>query len=139
MEYLRYEAFFQNGCLFSVINYFCEKPHPICLTEFWIQLYMWGKVFKNGPSKICGRQPLKNFTLSILEYFVSCIFKVIGSYRIMTKMVGNHLQILLLILANLSKLINLCIPWNHLSFPLKSSGCLWFSDKFRGNRINKWL
>ena len=20
----------------------------------------WGKVFKNGPSKICGRQPLKN-------------------------------------------------------------------------------
>ena len=28
-----------------------------------------GKVFKNGPSKICGRQPLKNFTWSILEYF----------------------------------------------------------------------
>ena len=26
------------------------------------------KVFKNGPSKICGRQPLKNSTLSILEY-----------------------------------------------------------------------
>ena len=23
----------------------------------------WDKVFKNGPSKICGRQPLKNFTL----------------------------------------------------------------------------
>ena len=22
---------------------------------------MWGKVFKNGPSKICGRQPLKKF------------------------------------------------------------------------------
>ena len=30
----------------------------------------WGKVFKNGPSKICGRQSLKNFTWSILEYFV---------------------------------------------------------------------
>ena len=46
---------------------------------------MWFQVFKNGPSKICGRQPLKilkwtislqifqrlsstNFTLSILEY-----------------------------------------------------------------------
>ena len=27
------------------------------------------KVFKNGPNKICGRQPLKNFTWSILEYF----------------------------------------------------------------------
>ena len=25
------------------------------------------KVIKNGPSKICGRQPLKNFTWSILE------------------------------------------------------------------------
>ena len=30
----------------------------------------WEKVFKNGPSKICGRQPLKNFAWSILEYFV---------------------------------------------------------------------
>ena len=28
----------------------------------------WVKVFKNGPSKICGRQPLKKFTWSILEY-----------------------------------------------------------------------
>ena len=27
----------------------------------------WDKVFKNGPSKICGRQPLKNFTWSIIE------------------------------------------------------------------------
>ena len=24
------------------------------------QLYKWAKVFKNGLSKICGRQPLKN-------------------------------------------------------------------------------
>ena len=31
---------------------------------------IWDKVFKNRPSKICGRQPLKNFTWSILEYFV---------------------------------------------------------------------
>ena len=27
------------------------------------------KVFKNGPSKVCGRQPLKTFTRTILEYF----------------------------------------------------------------------
>ena len=27
------------------------------------------KVFKNGPSKICGRQPLKKFSLSVLEHF----------------------------------------------------------------------
>ena len=30
---------------------------------------IWDKVFKNRPSKICGRQPFKNFTWSILEYF----------------------------------------------------------------------
>ena len=37
--------------------------------------FIWVKVFKNGSSKICGRQPLKHlsstkFTCSILEYFV---------------------------------------------------------------------
>ena len=31
---------------------------------------IWGKVFKNGTSEISGRQLLKNFTWSILEYFV---------------------------------------------------------------------
>ena len=31
----------------------------------------WDNVFKNGTSKICGRQPLKNFTSTILEFFVS--------------------------------------------------------------------
>ena len=33
--------------------------------------YKWDKLFKNRPSKVCGRQPLKNFTCSVLEYFVS--------------------------------------------------------------------
>ena len=37
---------------------------------------IWGKVFQNGPSKICGRQSLKNFTRSILEYFVPYILQV---------------------------------------------------------------
>ena len=32
---------------------------------------IWDKVFKNGrTSKICGRQSLKKFTWSILQYFV---------------------------------------------------------------------
>ena len=31
----------------------------------------WDKIFKNGPSKICGKPPLKNFTWSIRKYFVS--------------------------------------------------------------------
>ena len=33
-------------------------------------LFIWDKVFKNRPSKMCGRQPLKNLTWFILEYFV---------------------------------------------------------------------
>ena len=33
--------------------------------------FKWDKVFNNGSSEIFGRQPLKNFTWSILEYFVS--------------------------------------------------------------------
>ena len=32
-----------------VVNYFRKNLH-----------HRWNKVFKNGPSKICGRQPLKN-------------------------------------------------------------------------------
>ena len=33
----------------------------------------WDKVFNNEPSKICGRQSLKNFTWSILKYFASIV------------------------------------------------------------------
>ena len=41
--------------------------------------HIWDKVFKNGPSKICGKQPFErlsytNFTWSILEYFVPYCF-----------------------------------------------------------------
>ena len=31
--------------------------------------YIWGKIFKNGPCKICGRQPLKKFPWHDIEYF----------------------------------------------------------------------
>ena len=29
--------------------------------SFVMQVLRWDKVFKNGPGKICGKQPLKNF------------------------------------------------------------------------------
>lgn len=32
---------------------------------------IWDKVFTDGPTRICGAQPLKNFTWSILEHLVS--------------------------------------------------------------------
>ena len=35
---------------------------------------IWDKVFKHGPSKICDRQHLKNFTWPVFEYFVSFYF-----------------------------------------------------------------
>ena len=36
-------------------------------------VYM-GQSIQEWPSKICGRQSVKNFTWSILEYFVPYIF-----------------------------------------------------------------
>ena len=36
-------------------------------------IQIWGKAFKNGASKTCGRQP---FTWSILEYFVPFIVQI---------------------------------------------------------------
>ena len=38
---------------------------------------IWDKVFKNGPSKVCGRQPLKNLN----EFFKGCVPQVLlGSF-----------------------------------------------------------
>ena len=37
---------------------------------------IWDNVFKNGPSKSCGRQPLKNVTRPNLEYFVAYIIRI---------------------------------------------------------------
>ena len=37
--------------------------------NFSMQRSIWVKIFKNGPSSICGRQPFKSFTWSTLEYF----------------------------------------------------------------------
>ena len=34
----------------------CENIRSLLFVLF----HIWGKVFKNGPSKICGRQPLKH-------------------------------------------------------------------------------
>ena len=33
----------------------------------WSVIVIWDKVFKNGPSEICGRELLKTFTWSILD------------------------------------------------------------------------
>ena len=45
----------------SFLNYLLCR---ISNESFIINIFdsIWGKIFKNGPSKICVRQPLKNFT-----------------------------------------------------------------------------
>ena len=58
----------KNDVLFQkLLKFGWPTPKPVCN----IHAPIWDKVFKNGPSRICGRQPLKIFTRSILEYFVS--------------------------------------------------------------------
>ena len=54
------------------INKICKVQVVSTVLSFVIFTYtvfIWDKVFKDGPSKICGRQPSKNFTWFILEYF----------------------------------------------------------------------
>ena len=40
----------------------------------------WDKVFKNGPSKICGRQPLKNLTTQSTQSALATQFFCCGKY-----------------------------------------------------------
>ena len=42
--------------------------------SFYFNKNIWDKVFKNAPSKICGRQPLKNLKHTIsLKFFKDCL------------------------------------------------------------------
>ena len=41
---------------------------------------IWDIVFMNGPSKIWGRQPLKNFTWSIFQHLVPFVGMLIFSH-----------------------------------------------------------
>ena len=51
------------------------------------------KVFKNKPSKICGRQSLKNFTWSILEYFEPFLFKILKTFPLICQLIMLLLSI----------------------------------------------
>ena len=53
---------FLRSRVFMVVFFICRiaplnfKIRNLMTRCIW---YIWDKVFKNGPSKICGRQPLK--------------------------------------------------------------------------------
>ena len=58
-----------------IFNWFCIKngiffARNVCVAN-WVRISIWDKVFKNGPSKICGRQPLKNLKgYGLFKYFI---------------------------------------------------------------------
>ena len=58
---------FWKETLFLQPNYF---PTISCSPVHYTSYPMGQSIQENGPSKIYGRQPLKNFTLSTLEYLV---------------------------------------------------------------------
>ena len=64
-----------NEIIIDIALFIC----PFCQTDF---LAKWVQVFKSGQSKICGRQPLKKFIWSTLEYCDSswiAIFKSLSA------------------------------------------------------------
>ena len=46
-----------------------------------VRVMIWVKVFKNGPSKICGRQPLKNLMLYCLPKHMVSGMKLVNQKR----------------------------------------------------------
>ena len=87
------EIRFRNGCspvnLLHISKTLCLKNtsgglllnQSFCYFQqmkqlFFLQsviLYIWVKVFKNGPSKTCGRQSLKN----VLQIFKGCLPQIL--------------------------------------------------------------
>ena len=59
------------GLVFPLLNLNKENPKILLKSVEKSMAFVkivWVELFKNRPSKICGRQPLKIFTWSILEY-----------------------------------------------------------------------
>ena len=54
---------------------------------------IWVKVFKNEPSKTYGRQSLKNFTWSILEYLDPFLFKIFKTFALICQLIMLFLSI----------------------------------------------
>ena len=50
----------KNSYLF-IINISLAFTEASSIIHIYTHIYIYDKIFKNGPSKICGRQPLKIF------------------------------------------------------------------------------
>ena len=76
MKALSYDTVSQEHAIFVFTNSHIDKIRKVSFNtlivsqlfnfrtifpvSFELRKYIWVKVFKNGPSKICGRQPLKS-------------------------------------------------------------------------------
>ena len=90
------------------------------------------KVFKNGPGEICGRQPLKDFTWAILDYFVplekQCIFlqathktkkEIAENPRAMAKMLKEARRVRQVLSANTDHIAQIENVFEEQNFRLK--------------------
>ena len=50
------------------------KHWPQYILKFLSAYFLWDKVLKNGPDKICGRQPLKKLKGYITSNFLKAVF-----------------------------------------------------------------
>ena len=70
--------------LFVIYKMLCDQFYWIqkeCVSSFRI-CPIWDKVFKNGPSKICGKQPLKNLNSALsrpypFKFFKGCLPQIL--------------------------------------------------------------
>ena len=78
---------------------------------------IWDKVFKNGPSEICGRQPLKNLVMVCLnrpyhfKFFKGCLPQISLGPFLNTL---SHLFLQQINVSHLSSFANVSVNYCHL-------------------------
>ena len=68
-------TYFYSQLIYKTMNFLSTKILIISFSLLLISTYKWVKVFKNGPSKISGRKPLKK--LIEADHITSNFLKVV--------------------------------------------------------------
>ena len=73
-------------CFFCFLFFFCINSVTLTLTQYFAlenvnnrttnNTIIWDKIFKSGPSKICGRQPLKNLNFHF-RFLKGCLPQIL--------------------------------------------------------------
>ena len=88
-------------CVSPYSDFLIFSPWKVERWTVFLNCIKWGKVFKNGPSKICGRQPLKTLKEYGLLNFLKAVF--CKRYLDHSWILYDLLQKLRVLLVNLSK------------------------------------